>query len=72
MLIFGDEEATDGIRLTYNQIPSTKEQLDDFIIPLAGIYSPLKQVELPPRMNFKPLLCTTCQAVLNPHCPIVK
>ena len=40
------------------------------VIPLGALYTPLKsRPDLPP-INYAPVLCQRCQAVMNPFCQV--
>lgn len=62
------QEDHDGVRLTWNVWPSSRLDATRIVIPLAALFTPLKErVDLPPLM-YDPVLCKQCKAVLNPFC----
>ncbi|KAJ8045054.1 Protein transport protein Sec23A [Holothuria leucospilota] len=65
-------EDRDGIRFTWNVWPSSRLEATRMVVPLAGLYTPLKErPDLPP-IQYDPVLCTrsTCRAILNPFCQV--
>ena len=62
-------ETNDGIRMSWNYLPTTKVQADLCVVPVACLFTPLKEF---PRgkncVNYAPIICSkdTCGAVLNP------
>ena len=65
-------EQRDGIRLTWNSWPTTRAEATKLLVPLACLFTPLKErLDLPP-LTYDPVLCTrtTCRAILNPFCHV--
>jgi len=65
-------EDRDGIRLSWNVWPSSRLEATRMIVPLAALYTPLKErPDLPP-IQYDPVLCAraSCKAVLNPMCQV--
>ena len=61
-------EDRDGVRFSWNVWPSSRLEATRMVVPLAAMYTPLKErPDLPP-VQYEPVLCTrsTCRAVLNP------
>lgn len=61
-------EDRDGIRFTWNVWPSSRLEATRMVVPLTGLYTPLKErPDLPP-IQYDPVLCarSTCRAILNP------
>lgn len=68
---FDAEEERDGVRLSWNAWPASKNDAAGLVIPLACMYSPFKQTAQLPRVNYEPIMCTgSCRTVLNPHCDV--
>lgn len=67
MMDYQEQEIIDGLRMTWNCIPNTPDKLKELVIPLACLYTPMKMVECPPRLEYPPCLCKTCGASLS-HC----
>ncbi|XP_033626935.1 protein transport protein Sec23A-like [Asterias rubens] len=65
-------EDRDGVRFSWNVWPSSRLEATRMVVPLAAMYTPLKErPDLPP-VQYEPVLCTrsTCRAVLNPFCQV--
>ncbi|XP_071832360.1 protein transport protein Sec23A-like [Apostichopus japonicus] len=65
-------EDRDGIRFTWNVWPSSRLEATRMVVPLTGLYTPLKErPDLPP-IQYDPVLCarSTCRAILNPFCQV--
>ncbi|EDV19484.1 uncharacterized protein TRIADDRAFT_51161 [Trichoplax adhaerens] len=65
-------EDRDGVRFSWNVLPSSRIEANRMVIPIGCIYQPMKErTDLPPLM-YNPVLCSrnTCRAVLNPMCQI--
>ncbi|KAF1745097.1 hypothetical protein MXB_4012 [Myxobolus squamalis] len=50
-------ESKDGIRFSWNVFPSTKSQLNDMIIPVGCLYTPLKDNPEIPQLSYPPTIC---------------
>jgi len=67
---FNSEEDRDGVRLSWNVWPTSRLEATRNVIPLGCLYTPLKsRPDLPP-INYAPVLCQRCQAVMNPFCQV--
>ncbi|KAJ2721938.1 GTPase-activating protein S23 [Coemansia sp. Benny D115] len=64
-------EDTDGVRCSWNVLPNTRIEATRSVVPVATLYTPLKErPEFPPVM-YEPVMCKSpCRAVLNPYCQI--
>lgn len=65
-------EERDGVRFSWNVWPSSRIEAAKLVVPLGGLYTPLKErPDLPP-VQYEPVLCSraTCRAVLNPLCQV--
>lgn len=65
-------EDNDGVRMSWNIWPSSRVEAAKLVVPLACLYTPLKQrPDLQP-LHYEPVFCTkpACRAVLNPYCII--
>uniref|UniRef100_H2ZP53 Protein transport protein SEC23 n=1 Tax=Ciona savignyi TaxID=51511 RepID=H2ZP53_CIOSA len=65
-------EDRDGVRWSWNIWPSSRLEATRMVVPLACLFTPLKErADLPP-IQYEPILCTrhTCRAVLNPLCQV--
>lgn len=66
-----DVEDRDGVRLSWNVWPSTKVEATRTVVPVAALYTPLKEREDLPPVMYEPVMCKDpCRAVLNPYCQI--
>ncbi|KAJ1700628.1 hypothetical protein LUZ63_000407 [Rhynchospora breviuscula] len=63
---FLDLEVQDGVRMTWNVLPGTKQDAAACVIPAAAIYTPLKPIPDIPLLPYTPLRCRICRAVLSP------
>lgn len=66
------QEDRDGVRLSWNVWPSSRLEATRMVVPLATLYTPLKErPDLPP-IQYDPVTCArqTCKAVLNPMCQV--
>ena len=65
-------EEQDGIRLTWNVWPSSRLEATRLVVPLAALYTPLKEKPSLPPLQYDPILCTrnNCRAILNPMCQV--
>jgi len=66
-----DVEERDGVRLSWNVWPSSRIEATRTVVPIAALYTPLKQREDLPPVLYEPVTCKPpCRAVLNPYCQI--
>jgi len=66
------QEDRDGVRLTWNVWPSSRLEATRLVVPVAALYSPLKErPDLQP-VQYDPVVCTrsNCRAILNPCCQV--
>ncbi|KAL6661650.1 hypothetical protein ACP70R_001034 [Stipagrostis hirtigluma subsp. patula] len=63
---FLELEAQDGIRMTWNVIPGTKQDATNCVVPVSAIYTPLKPNPGIPVLAYGPLRCRICRSILNP------
>ncbi|XP_072284650.1 protein transport protein Sec23A [Pyxicephalus adspersus] len=65
-------EDRDGVRFSWNVWPSSRLEATRMVVPVASLFTPIKErPDLPP-IQYEPVLCsrTTCRAVLNPLCQV--
>jgi len=68
---FDLNEERDGVRLSWNVWPSSKQEAQNAVIPLGCLYSPFHQSQSIPIVNYEPVLCSgTCRTILNPFCDV--
>ncbi|GIY89428.1 protein transport protein Sec23A [Caerostris extrusa] len=65
-------EDRDGTRFTWNVWPSSRLEATRLVVPLACLYTPLKERPDLPFIQYDPVVCgrQTCRAVLNPLCQV--
>ncbi|KAG9390471.1 COPII coat complex component, Sec23 (Sec23) [Carpediemonas membranifera] len=63
------EERT-GIRATWNVLPNNRTEAAKLVVPPTLMYAPLKRIANMPRVNYSPVNCSRCNAVLNPYCQV--
>ncbi|MFQ6649034.1 hypothetical protein Gotur_022858 [Gossypium turneri] len=68
MAEFMELEAQDGVRMTWNVVPGTKEEAGDCVVPVSAIYTPIKPFPNMLVLPYAPLRCRNCSSVLNPFC----
>uniref|UniRef100_A0AAQ6AKT9 Protein transport protein SEC23 n=1 Tax=Amphiprion ocellaris TaxID=80972 RepID=A0AAQ6AKT9_AMPOC len=65
-------EERDGVRFSWNVWPSSRLEATRMVVPVAALFTPLRErTDLPP-IQYEPVLCSraTCRAVLNPLCQV--
>ncbi|KAJ1948064.1 GTPase-activating protein S23, partial [Dispira parvispora] len=68
---FEEVEDRDGVRFSWNIFPSTKAEASRMVIPVAALYTPLKEREDAAPIHYEPVTCRApCKAILNPYCQI--
>ncbi|KAG0309085.1 GTPase-activating protein S23 [Dissophora globulifera] len=69
---FEEIEDQDGIRFSFNAWPSSRAEATKAVVPIAALYTPLKEREDLPLIYYEPVTCKqhTCGAILNPYCQI--
>lgn len=65
-------EEIDGVRFSWNVWPSTRTEASKLVVPIAAMYSPLKERSDPTQailpVPYEPVLCKPpCRAALNPY-----
>ena len=70
MSAFEAIEDRDGIRMSWNVWPSSRLEATRMVVPIAALYTPLKETETAP-CAYEPVTCRPpCRAVLNPFCQV--
>lgn len=61
-------EERDAVRFSWNVWPSSRVDAGKLVVPIACMYTPLKErPDLPP-IAYEPVVCKApCNAVLNPY-----
>ncbi|KAJ5996047.1 hypothetical protein N7499_007637 [Penicillium canescens] len=68
---WSDVEDRDGIRLSWNTFPSTRMEASRLVVPIAAVYTPLKEKPDNPLLQYEPVTCKQpCRAVLNPYATV--
>lgn len=66
-----DVEDRDGTRLSWNVWPGSRLESTRTVVPIAALYTPLKQRDDLPPVLYEPVTCKPpCRAILNPYCQI--
>ncbi|OVA16238.1 zinc finger protein [Macleaya cordata] len=63
---FIELEAIEGLRWSWNSWPTSKSEVSALVIPLSVLYTPLLQYNDIPLLQYDPLICNRCGAILNP------
>eukprot|EP00744_Colponema_vietnamica_P001812 GILI01002954.1.p1 GENE.GILI01002954.1~~GILI01002954.1.p1 ORF type:complete len:758 (+),score=211.14 GILI01002954.1:172-2445(+) len=65
-------EARDGVRFSWNVWPSSRLEATRIIVPTGCMYTPLKEIEGIPTVEYEPIRCKgqNCGSVLSPYCQI--
>lgn len=65
---FEEIEELDGVRFSWNVFPSTRLEASRTVVPIAALYTPLKERPDLPMLQYEPVTCRApCRAVLNPY-----
>ncbi|KAJ3446774.1 protein transport protein sec23 [Anaeramoeba flamelloides] len=67
---FYENEDKNGVRYSWNVFPSSKLELDQLVVPLGSLYTPLKQTQDLLTVNYNPVSCNGCKSILNPYCQV--
>lgn len=68
---FEKAEEIDGVRFSWNSFPNTKIEASRTVIPIASLYTPLREKPDLPILQYDPITCKNpCRAVLNPYCQL--
>lgn len=68
---FETAEEMDGVRFSWNTFPNTKVEANRLAIPIASLYTPLREKPDLPVLQYDPVFCkANCRAVLNPYCQL--
>jgi hypothetical protein len=70
---FEEIEDQDGIRFSFNAWPASRIEATRTVVPIAALYTPLKEREDLPLIYYEPVTCKqhTCGAILNPYWCVV-
>ncbi|XVF41273.1 hypothetical protein PTKIN_Ptkin01aG0267500 [Pterospermum kingtungense] len=66
MTEFLELEGQDGVRMTWNVVPGTKQEASNCVVPVSAVYTPIKPFPNMPVLPYAPLRCRNCRSVLNP------
>lgn len=64
---FAELEAREGLRFTWNCFPNSKVEAARTVVPLAAMVTPLKEIPDLQLLQYEPVRCKSCNAVLNPY-----
>ncbi|KAL9098728.1 MAG: hypothetical protein Q9163_005663 [Psora crenata] len=64
---WSEVEDRDGIRLSWNTLPSSRMEASRLVVPIGALYTPLKEKPDTAVLRYEPVTCKQpCRAVLNP------
>eukprot|EP00761_Pharyngomonas_kirbyi_P010528 gb/GECH01010548.1/.p1 GENE.gb/GECH01010548.1/~~gb/GECH01010548.1/.p1 ORF type:complete len:775 (+),score=181.75 gb/GECH01010548.1/:1-2325(+) len=70
-MAFADNEQINGLRWSWNTIPSTKTDASSMVVPISALYKPMNVApDAPQTLPYNPLTCKKCNAALNPFCGV--
>lgn len=64
---WGAYEQQDGVRLSWNVWPNSRLEATKCVVPFCSLVTPLKALPEMPVVNYEPVRCKGCVAVLNPY-----
>ena len=66
---FIELEGIEGLRWSWNSWPTSKSEANSLVIPLSIMCTPLSLMQSSelPVLAYEPLICISCEAVLNPY-----
>ncbi|OHS99228.1 Protein transport protein sec23-1 [Tritrichomonas foetus] len=67
---FTQFEDQNGIRFSFNVLPTNRIDANACSLPFGCIYTPLKQIPDHVPNQYDPVTCQKCFSFLNPYCPI--
>ncbi|ODQ64249.1 protein transport protein SEC23 [Nadsonia fulvescens var. elongata DSM 6958] len=68
---FEEIEEIDGVRFSWNFLPSTRLEASRTVVPISALYTPLREKPDLPVLQYEPIVCRApCRAVLNPYCQL--
>lgn len=63
-------EESEGVRFSWNVVPSSRIDATRLVIPFGCMFTPLKRLEGMPVLPYEPVACKQCQGILNPYCNV--
>lgn len=68
LILVPNRGSSSGTRLSWNVWPSSRIEATRTVVPIAALYTPLKEREDLPPVIYEPVTCKgTCRAILNPY-----
>ncbi|KAK8887156.1 Protein transport protein Sec23A [Tritrichomonas musculus] len=67
---FNQVEDLNGIRFTWNVLPTNRVDANNCALPIGCLYTPLKQIPDHQPVPYQPVTCQRCRCVLNPYCSL--
>lgn len=67
---FHRNETTDGVRWSWNVLPCSRLEASRMVIPIGCMYTPLANIQGLPVLEYEPVECRNCRAILNPFCHV--
>jgi protein transport protein SEC23 len=65
-----NQDEINGIRFSWNVLPSNRIDATKIIVPAGFHYSPVKKIETMQLLEYDPLHCAQCRSILNPAFPV--
>lgn len=66
MLDITKEESQNGVRMSWNVLPTNPVDLQRYVVPCGLHYTPLKKVENLQILEYEPVQCKKCRSILSP------
>lgn len=67
---FNQVEDLNGIRFTWNVLPTNRVDANNCALPFGCLYTPLKQIPDHQPVPYQPVMCPRCRCILNPYCTL--
>ncbi|KAL0481516.1 protein transport protein SEC23 [Acrasis kona] len=65
---YQENENQNGLRHSFNVLPSNRLEASRLVLPVGALYTPLKPVTNPLVLKYDPVFCKGCRSILNPYC----
>lgn len=67
---FHQIEEANGLRFSFNVLPTNRVDASSCCFPLGCLYTPLKPIPEHQPVQYEPIECKLCKSFLNPYCAI--
>lgn len=58
------------MRFSWNCWPATRLEATRIVVPVGAMYTPLKRIQGMQTVEYEPVACKHCSAILNPYVQI--